>query len=166
MNVTPGSPPNLHAAGRRWKGARNDPAIRVQPCPIQRCHSISTVDILTESMARVAPEHFLPLPVAEFHILLSLADADRHGYAIMTEIAGRTAGSVRIGPGTLYGAVKRMLDDGLIEERPVRGGADERRRTYRLTALGRAVAKAEAVRLEALVRHARGKRLLDGLERA
>jgi len=119
-------------------------------------------------MPRVPTESFLPLPAAEFHILLSLADADRHGYAIMTEVAERTDGSVRLGPGTLYGAVRRMLDNGLIDERPARAraGEDERRRTYRLTARGRAVAKAEAARLESLVRHARRKRLLGGLETA
>jgi DNA-binding PadR family transcriptional regulator len=119
-------------------------------------------------MPRPAPDAHLPLPPAEFHILLSLADGDRHGYAIMSEVGERTGGSVRLGPGTLYGAVKRMLDRGLIEERAPRGRATaeaERRRTYRLTTLGRAVARAEAARLEELVRHARRKRLL-GLESA
>jgi DNA-binding PadR family transcriptional regulator len=114
-------------------------------------------------MTRTSPESFLPLPVSEFHILLSLADGDRHGYAIMTEVAERTNGTVRLGPGTLYGAVKRMLDNGLIEEREARsqaGSSDERRRTYALSSLGRSVARAEAQRLDELVRHARRKRIL------
>lgn len=118
-------------------------------------------------MPRPTPASHLPLPVAEFHILLSLADGDRHGYAIMAEVRDRTGGAVRLGPGTLYGAIKRMLDRGLIEERGARARTadDERRRYYRLTSLGRAVARAEAARLEDLVRHARHKRLL-GLESA
>lgn len=111
-------------------------------------------------MPSILPDQFLPLPVSEFHILLALADGDRHGYAIMTEVTERTGGSVRLGPGTLYGAVKRMLDNGLIEERTSRHDEAERRRTYRLTTLGRAVARAEAARLDELVRHARRKRLL------
>jgi len=119
-------------------------------------------------MRRPRPDSFLPLPLAEFHILLSLADGDRHGYAIMSEVGERTGGSVRLGPGTLYGAVKRMLDRGLIDEcvpRPRVAGEDERRRYYRLTTLGRAVASAEASRLDELVSYARRKRLL-GLEPA
>jgi DNA-binding PadR family transcriptional regulator len=115
---------------------------------------------------RPRPESFLPLPVSEFEILLALADGERHGYSIMTEVAERTGGSVRLGPGTLYGSVKRMLASGLIDEYSPRrrSGDDERRRYYRLTVLGRAVASAEAVRLDALVRHARRKRLLTALE--
>ena len=106
------------------------------------------------------PERFLPLSPQEFQILLSLADGDRHGYGIMQEVEGRTGGAMRLGPGTLYGAIKRMRGPGLIAEaeEPVEG--DERRRFYRLTALGRAVAVAEAGRLAALVEAARGKRLL------
>lgn len=118
---------------------------------------------------RGRPESFLPLPVSEFEILLALADGERHGYAIMTEVAERTGGAVRLGPGTLYGSVKRMLASGLIEEHTSRRrGADddERRRYYRLTSLGRAVAAAEAARLEELVKQARRKRLLGKLETA
>ena len=105
----------------------------------------------------------LPLPPATFHILLSLADGDRHGWAIMQEVAERTEGGVRLGAGTLYGALKRLLEGGLVEEGGERtdpGLGDERRRYYRLTPFGLAVARAEARRLEAVVRAARSKRLL------
>jgi DNA-binding PadR family transcriptional regulator len=105
-----------------------------------------------------APESLLPLSPPVFHILLSLADADRHGYAIMQEIEERTGGAVRIGPGTLYGAIKRLRDDELIEELVADGeGSDERRRYYHLTALGRKVARLEAERLEELVAAARAR---------
>ncbi len=106
------------------------------------------------------PERFLPLSPQEFQILLSLADGDRHGYGIMLEVEARTGGAVRLGPGTLYGAIKRMRGPGLIAEAEERVEGDERRRYYRLTPLGRAVAVAEAARLAALVEAARGKRLL------
>ncbi len=106
------------------------------------------------------PEHFLPLSAQEFQILLSLADGDRHGYGIMQEVEARTGGAMRLGPGTLYGAIKRMRGPGLIAESEERLESDERRRYYRLTPLGRAVAVAEAARLAALVEAARGKRLL------
>lgn len=100
----------------------------------------------------------------EFHILLALADRQRHGYGIMQEVDERSAGTVRLGPGTLYGAIKRMLAAGLIEESPRRPAAkddDERRRCYyRLTSLGRTVAVGEATRLAALVRTAEAKKLL------
>jgi DNA-binding PadR family transcriptional regulator len=105
----------------------------------------------------------VPLPVSEFQILLALADEERHGYAIMREVAERTNGDVQIGPGTLYGSVKRMLAAGLIEEsdeRPDSDLDDERRRYYRITALGRKTAVAEARRMERLVGIARAKRLL------
>ena len=99
-----------------------------------------------------------------FHILLALADKERHGYDIMREVDERTEGKMRLGPGTLYGSIKRMLNDRLIEEldeRPDRALDDERRRYYRLTDLGRRVAVAEAERLEKLVRSARSKKLLS-----
>ncbi len=105
-------------------------------------------------------EDFLPLSAQEFQILLSLADQERHGYGIMQEVEARTGGELRLGPGTLYGAIKRMRGPGLIEEAGEREEGDERRRYYRLTALGRAVAVAEAARLQALVEDARVKRLL------
>ncbi len=101
---------------------------------------------------------------SEFHILLALADGERHGYGIMQEVEKRSAGSVRLGPGTLYGAIKRMLADGLIEEsadRPSLEEDDQRRRCYyRLTKHGRVTATAEAQRLAALVRVAQDKRLV------
>ncbi len=108
-------------------------------------------------------EDVLPLTPAVFHILLALSDGERHGYGIMREIEARTAGTVRMGPGTLYGSIKRMLADGLIvemDERPDPALDDQRRRYYRLTHRGERVAQAEAVRLERLVGIARAKRLL------
>ena len=99
-----------------------------------------------------------------FHILLALADKERHGYDIMREVDERSEGKVRLGPGTLYGSIKRMLSDGLIEEldeRPDPELDDERRRYYRLSDLGRRVAVAEAERLERLVKSARSKKLLS-----
>src|SRR3954467_11429158 len=95
---------------------------------------------------RPDPNDFLPLTPAIAHILLALADDDRHGYAVMQEIERMTGGSVRMGPGTLYGTVKRMIGAGLIEEadeRPDPALDDERRRYYHATALGRAVLAAE-----------------------
>ena len=101
---------------------------------------------------------------SEFHILLALADAQRHGYAIMQEVDKRSGGTVRLGPGTLYGAIKRMLAAGLIEESDQRpsGPLDDRRRRcyYRLTPFGRSAATEEAERLAALVRVAQRKQLL------
>jgi len=116
-----------------------------------------------------SPESFLPLPPSEFEILLALADGERHGYGIMTEVDQRTGSRVQLGPGTLYGSIKRMLGRGLIAESaerrdPVLG--DQRRRYYALTTLGRAVANAEAVRMAGLVALARRRRLLGRLETA
>ena len=111
------------------------------------------------------PRDLLPLTPAVLHILLSLADEERHGYGIMREVEGRTGGGVRMGPGTLYGSIKRMLADGLIEEsdeRPDPELDDSRRRYYRITDFGRRVAGAEAARLESLVSSARDKKLLRG----
>ena len=104
----------------------------------------------------------LPLLPATFHILVALADEDRHGYAIIQDVAARTDGSIRLSPGTLYRSIQRMLEDGLIvetDERPSPEDDDERRRYYRLTTLGAAVAKAEAARLMDLVRMARARGL-------
>ena len=96
------------------------------------------------------PSAFLPLPPVTFHILLALAGEDRHGYAILQDIAARTGGAVTIGPGTLYRSIQRMLEQGLVvetQDRPAPEMDDERRRYYRLTDLGRAVARAEVERL-------------------
>ena len=100
----------------------------------------------------------MALPVASFHILIAVADRERHGYAIMQDVAARTDGKLRIGPGTLYGSIKRLLHDGLIEEldeRPDPDKDDVRRRYYRITPLGRRVAIEETARLAKLVRQAR-----------
>jgi DNA-binding PadR family transcriptional regulator len=100
----------------------------------------------------------LPLPPAVFQILVALADQDRHGYAIMLDVAARTDGRMKLSPGTLYGSIKRMLEDGLIvelDERPDADHDDERRRYYRLTPFGREAARAEADRLTTLLRQAR-----------
>ena len=104
------------------------------------------------------PPPSLPLQPAVFQILVALADQDRHGYAIMQDVAARTGGSMKLSPGTLYGSIKRMLDEGLIvelDERPAPDEDDERRRYYRITASGRASAQAEADRLTTLLRQAR-----------
>jgi DNA-binding PadR family transcriptional regulator len=104
------------------------------------------------------PESLLPLPPATFYILTALAEEDRHGYAIIQDVAESTGGAVRLSAGTLYRSLQRMLEQGLIEEtgeRPDRDEDDERRRYYRITSFGRAVARAEAQRLSGLVRLAR-----------
>ena len=109
------------------------------------------------------PMDMLPLTPAVLHILLALADEERHGYGIMREVEYRTGGEVRLGPGTLYGAIKRMLADGLIEEsdeRPAPEFDDQRRRYYQITDFGRRVAGAEAARLQDLVNAAHARRLL------
>jgi DNA-binding PadR family transcriptional regulator len=111
---------------------------------------------------RFDPAAFLPLTAPMFEVLLALADGDKHGYAIIKEVRTRTGGRVRVGAGTLYGLLKRFIDDGLIaecEERPDPALDDERRRYYRLTANGRAVAVAETQRMEAAVLQARSKQL-------
>jgi len=106
------------------------------------------------------PESFLPLKPHWFHVLLSLADQDQHGYGIMQEVLERTSGKVRLWPATLYGTLKRLIDEDLIEESDQRPAAeldDARRRYYRLTRLGRRVLVAESQRLEDLVRVIRSK---------
>src|SRR5579872_3721583 len=104
-----------------------------------------------------------PLTPAVFHILLSIVDGEKHGYAIMQEVEERTGGALVMGPGTLYGTLKRLLEAGLVEEsgeRPDPALDDQRRRYYRVTRQGRRAAIHEAERLEALVRAARAKSLL------
>ena len=116
------------------------------------------------SMPHALPvDRHLPLSPAVFHLLLALADGDRHGYAIMRDIDEGTGGVVRVGPGMLYGSIKWLREDGLIEEVSARqpGLPDERRRYYRLTADGRTVLRAEASRLEAAVGLARRRRVLS-----
>src|SRR6476469_10905072 len=108
-------------------------------------------------------QDLLPLPTAHFHILVALADRERHGYSIMQDVAARTDGKVRLSAGTLYSAVRRMLEQGLIEElrdSPDPASADERRRYYAITALGRAVALAEARRVTDLLSQARAAGLI------
>jgi DNA-binding PadR family transcriptional regulator len=109
------------------------------------------------------PESFLPLNRDTFHILVSLADRDRHGYSVMQDVRERTDGTLRLSPSSLYASIRRLLEKGLIEElaeRPDPEHDDERRRYYRLTRLGRAVAVAEARRLQRLLADARATGLL------
>lgn len=108
------------------------------------------------------PASLLPLSEPVFQIMLAVAAAPRHGYAIMREAEERTDGRVRLGPGTLYGAIKRLRDQGVLEEVEEEGdpGGGERRRLYRLTTFGREVARREAERLHQTLETARGKHLL------
>jgi DNA-binding PadR family transcriptional regulator len=111
------------------------------------------------------PESLLPLPPAVFHILIALADRDRHGYSIMQDVATRTGGKVQLSAGTLYSSVRRMLEQGLIEElaeTPDPSSTDERRRYYRLTRFGKRAAAAEVERLNALLKQARATGLVPG----
>jgi len=106
----------------------------------------------------------LPLTPAVFHVLLALAGGERHGYAIMQEVTQSTEGRIKMGPGTLYGTIKRLLEAQLIEEsdeRPDPHLDDERRRYYRLTGVGEQVVRAEARRYADIVAIARGKKLID-----
>lgn len=105
-----------------------------------------------------SPDARLPLPVATFHILVAVADQDRHGCAIMQDVAARTNGALMLSPGTLYGSIRRMLEEGLIvelSERQRPDENDERRRYYRITTFGRSVAQAGAARLAMLLRQAK-----------
>jgi DNA-binding PadR family transcriptional regulator len=106
-----------------------------------------------------------PLPSAAFHILLSLADEDLHGYGIMRQVEQQTSGRMQLGPGTLYSSIQALLENGLIEEVDRTGEtltANERRRYYRLTTAGRKLARSEAERLADLLRVARAKKILRG----
>jgi len=134
------------------------------PVPSEDTQNIDDENIDIEAIMPGMPERdsrpheLLPLPPVTFHILMALADEDRHGYAIIQEVAARTEGQVTLGAGTLYRSVQRMLEQGLIvevRERPAPELDDERRRYYRLTAFGMEVARAEAQRLADLVRLAR-----------
>lgn len=115
------------------------------------------------------PEEFLPLTPAVFHVLLALAEGERHGYAIMQEVAEHTDGRIKMGPGTLYGTLKRLLQARLIEEsdeRPDPQLDDERRRYYRLSGVGQRVVRAEAQRYAEIAGVARGKKLIGKLTAA
>ena len=106
----------------------------------------------------IEPKNMVPLTPAVFHILLALAEGESHGYAIMQDVAATTGGEIRMGPGTLYGTIKRMVEANLIEESDERPDAtldDVRRRYYRLTGFGSRVAAAETQRLTSLVRNAK-----------
>ena len=107
----------------------------------------------------------LPLPAAVFHILIALADRERHGYSIMQDVAARTDGGVQLSAATLYSSIRRMLEQGVIEElakSPDPTSTDERRRYYRLTRFGRRVAAAEVARLNSLLQQARDTGLVPG----
>src|SRR6202020_1676330 len=109
-------------------------------------------------MRDTKPDSLLPLPPAVFHILIALADRDRHGYSIMQDVAARTGGKVQLSAGTLYSSIRRMLEQGLIEElaeSPDPSNTDERRRYYSLTRFGKRAAAAEVERLNDMVQQAR-----------
>jgi DNA-binding PadR family transcriptional regulator len=109
------------------------------------------------------PHDLIPLTQPVFHILLALADEERHGYGIMQDVAWQTGDKLQLGPGTLYGCLKRMLAAGLVEEsdeRPDPAMDDERRRYYRMSTLGQRVVRAEAERLAGAVTAAKARRLL------
>jgi len=117
---------------------------------------------MPEKHLQCDPQSMLPLPPTFFHILIALAADEMHGYAIMQDVMERTDGKLRLSPGTLYGSLKRMLGDGLIEEcdeRPDPVLDDERRRYYRMTKFGRTVAAVEAARGAALLSQARARKL-------
>lgn len=113
---------------------------------------------------RREPEDVTPLPSASFHVLLALVDRPRHGYAVMQEVERLSDGAVRMGPGTVYTTIKRLLDGGLIEEVQGPDPADPRRRSYRATALGERVCRAEVHRLAGLIQRSVLGRLAPGFE--
>jgi DNA-binding PadR family transcriptional regulator len=115
---------------------------------------------MAKSQSDPKPDSLLPLPSATFHILLAIAEEDRHGYAIIQDVAARTNGELKLSAGTLYRSIQRMLEQGLLSEtreRPSPELDDERRRYYRITPFGSAVAKAEVTRLAKLLRLARNQ---------
>jgi DNA-binding PadR family transcriptional regulator len=142
-------------------GARGAATRNSRNATLMLSHSRHTADMKDDP----APEELLPLPPATLHILLALAETDRHGYAIMQDVEARTDGELRLSAGTLYRAVARMVEQGLIvevEKRRTRAD-DERRRYYRITSFGQAVARAEVRRLMQLVRHAQARGLTPRL---
>jgi DNA-binding PadR family transcriptional regulator len=111
------------------------------------------------------PDSLLPLPAATFHILMAVAEEDRHGYAIIHDVAERTEGALKLSAGTLYRSIQRMLEQGLLvetQERPAPEFDDERRRYYSITEFGAAVARAEARRLTQLVKWAKARGFAPG----
>ena len=123
-----------------------------------------TPNFNSDSPSAETPNRTLPLTTAVIHILLALADGEKHGYVIMQEVEAISKGQVKMGPGTLYGSIKRMLAAGLIlesDERPDPELDDQRRRYYQLTEKGRRVLAAEARRLDRLVAQARARRVLN-----
>ena len=105
-------------------------------------------------------EALLPLPTATFHVLMALTKGERHGYGIIQDVEARTGGALRLSPGTLYRTIQRLLEQGLVEEPRASAASNPRRRPYRITVLGTAVARAESNRLAELVRMAQGVGLL------
>lgn len=127
--------------------------------------SVAIVPYSRDMIDKHEIDTLLPLPPATFHILLAVAGDDRHGYAIIQDVAERTGGELKLSAGTLYRSIQRMLEQGLIVEtrdRPAPEEDDERRRYYRIAAFGTAVAKAEARRLTQLVRMARARGFAPG----
>ena len=112
------------------------------------------------------PMPYIPLTPAALQVLLALADGPKHGYAILKDVEARSQGEIRLSTGTLYGLIKRFLDDEIIVELSPAAQDDERRRPYKLTAFGRDVAGAEAERLEKIVAEARAARLIPRTHRS
>jgi DNA-binding PadR family transcriptional regulator len=128
-------------------------SVRAEYIPCEYSHNAYSMAIMADDIKAL-----LPLQPTTFHILLSLTDEDRHGYAIILEVARRTQGELKLSAGTLYRSIQRMLETGLVVEtrtRPAPEMDDERRRYYRITPLGKAVAEAEAGRLRDLLKMAR-----------
>src|ERR1051326_8202506 len=155
-----------HGASRRVSFLiRHQFRRRRRPVDTVLLTSILLADILVQDIVNMQPESLLPLPTAVFHILIAVADRERHGYSIMQDVAQRTEGKVQLSAGTLYSSIRRMLEQGLIEElseSPDPTSADERRRYYRLTRFGKRTAAAEVERLNALVQQARATGLVPG----
>jgi DNA-binding PadR family transcriptional regulator len=147
----------MRARDLKVPGSGRRPLTKIHPPPSNCVHGGYTHAVTTDA------DSLIPLPPAAFHILVALADDDRHGYAIIKEVAARTGGALKLSAGTLYRSLDRMLEQGLIRElsaRPSKGLDDERRRYYRITPFGRAVAAAEARRLTQMLALARASGLL------
>jgi DNA-binding PadR family transcriptional regulator len=130
---------------------------------IDNIYTVAIVESMTNNASNI--DALLPLPTATFHILLAIAKEDRHGYAVIQDVEQRTGGEIRLSAGTLYRSIQRMLEQGLLREtrdRPAPEFDDERRRYYRITPFGQAVARAEAHRMSELVRMARAQGLVLG----